>query len=274
MEASCSIEDDQPYKSVIFPQFSEQTWGFPIMNKLLQSGRYLFALAMIAFGIQQFIIGRFIMTRVTTAFGGTPIAYLTGAVLIGAGILIVIQKNVKWAVNSIAIIILFWAVIPHIPGVLADRNLGGEWTNFFKALSLLAGSFLLLDFRGELPAGKPIAVVATRIILGVFLIICGIQHFLFVDFVNTLVPAWIPPNPTFWTYFAGAALLAGGVGLLIPQTAQVAATLSGVMILTWFFILHIPRAIADPTNAGEWTGCCESLALSGILFVLASKLKK
>ena len=241
------------------------------MNKLLQSGRYLFALAMIAFGIQQLIIGRFIMTRVTTTVGGTATAYFMGATLIVAGILIVLQKNVKWAVNSIAVIILLWAVVPHIPGVLADRNLGGEWTNFFKALSLLAGTFLLLDSDKKSNARNQTTVLTTRIIFGVFLIICGIQHFLFVNFVNALVPSWIPPNPTFWTYFAGGALLAGGVGLLIPQTAQLAATLSGIMILTWFFVLHVPRALADPKNAGEWTGCCESLALSGVLFVLVSK---
>jgi uncharacterized membrane protein len=54
-----------------------------------------------------------------------------------------------------------------------------------------------------------------RVCLAAFLISSGVQHFLFAPFVVTLVPAWVPA-PLFWSYFAGVALIAGGVGLLVP----------------------------------------------------------
>lgn len=46
--------------------------------------------------------------------------------------------------------------------------------------------------------------------------ICGIEHFTSFEFVKQLVPAWIPGS-SFWTYFTGAAPIAGGVGLMIEK---------------------------------------------------------
>jgi len=69
--------------------------------------------------------------------------------------------------------------------------------------------------------------VVGRVCLGVFLVITGIQHYLFTEFVASLIPAWFPGNAVFWTYLAGVALIAGGLGLWIPQTARLAAFLVG-----------------------------------------------
>jgi uncharacterized membrane protein YphA (DoxX/SURF4 family) len=86
---------------------------------------------------------------------------------------------------------------------------------------------------------------------------------------RNLVPAWIP-NHYFWTYFAGVALIAGGLGLVVEKTKRWPALLSGGMIFTWFVILHIPRALAAPHDAMEWSSVCESLAFSGMAFLLAA----
>jgi uncharacterized membrane protein YphA (DoxX/SURF4 family) len=103
-----------------------------------------------------------------------------------------------------------------------------------------------------------------------FLILGGIQHFVYVDFVMKLVPSWIPGS-RYWVYFTGMALVAGGVGILVPKTAWLAATMSGIMILLWVVLLHVPRALADLHNAGETSGVFEALALSGVAFLLASR---
>jgi hypothetical protein len=94
---------------------------------------------------------------------------------------------------------------------------------------------------------------------------------LFVPFVMTLVPAWVGAA-RFWTYFAGVALIAGGLGLIVPWTARRAGALSGLMIFLWFVMLHVPRALAAADAASrrnEWTAVFEALAMSGIALVLA-----
>jgi len=107
-----------------------------------------------------------------------------------------------------------------------------------------------------------------------FFIISGFAHFKFHDFIiKDFIPAYIPFH-AFWTYFCGIALIAGGVGLLIKQTRRWAAALTGLMILLWFFLLHIPRASYAPHDYGEWMGVCESFTFSGILFTLAGLSSK
>jgi len=64
-------------------------------------------------------------------------------------------------------------------------------------------------------------------------------------------------------------LLAGGIGIIFKGTRKWAAALTGLMLLLWFVLLHIPRALATPTEYGEWMGVCESFTFSGIFFVLA-----
>lgn len=54
--------------------------------------------------------------------------------------------------------------------------------------------------------------------------------------------------------------------------ARLAALLLGVMIFLWLLMLHIPRAIADPSGGkgNEWTSVFKALALSGIAFLLGA----
>jgi uncharacterized membrane protein len=106
--------------------------------------------------------------------------------------------------------------------------------------------------------------------LATFLILGGIQHFVYATFVMQLVPAWIP-SPRFWVYLTGTALIAGGIGILLPPTRRLAATLVGIMILLWVVMLHIPRALANRQDPGETAAIFEALALSGVVFILGSR---
>jgi putative oxidoreductase len=42
------------------------------------------------------------------------------------------------------------------------------------------------------------------------MVIFGIQHYMYVDFVISMIPEWIGGR-RFWTYFTGTALAAAGV---------------------------------------------------------------
>jgi uncharacterized membrane protein YphA (DoxX/SURF4 family) len=85
----------------------------------------------------------------------------------------------------------------------------------------------------------------------------------------TLVPTWIP-GAVFWTYFAAVALIAGGIGIIVPRTARLAATLVGGMIFIWLLVLHIPRGFTI-NNQNEWTAVIEALAMSAIAFSLIAR---
>jgi len=123
--------------------------------------------------------------------------------------------------------------------------------------------------RGLQPGFSKRNLRIATVLLAVFLIICGVQHFVYAGFVDTLVPAWIPPGQRFWTYFTGVALFAGGVGLLFRGTVRTAALLSGVMVFFWVLLLHIPRAVSETNQANELAGVFEALAISGVALLIA-----
>ncbi|MFM9036906.1 MAG: MauE/DoxX family redox-associated membrane protein [Actinomycetota bacterium] len=55
------------------------------------------------------------------------------------------------------------------------------------------------------------------IAMGAFVFAAGVQHFVNPDFFNDIVPPWLPPSESFWTYLSGIAELIVGVMLLVPK---------------------------------------------------------
>jgi uncharacterized membrane protein len=238
------------------------------LDTLARLGRVFFGISLIAFGVQQFLWGDFVAGRArvfpATWSGRVEWAWVSGLVLILCGAAIVAGRWLRAGGLTVAVMIFTWAVVRNIPLALADRIYGGAWTNLGKGLALTGGGLAV--------AGLPRRWLhVARVLLGAFLISSGIQHFLFVPFVMTLVPAWVGAA-RFWTCFAGVALIAGGLGLIVPWTARLAGSLSGLMIFLWFVMLHVPRALAAADAASrrnEWTAVFEALAMSGIALVLA-----
>jgi uncharacterized membrane protein len=252
-------------------------------HKLVRLGRTFFAASMVGLGTLHLIFADFV-TRMIPAWpawvpGRSIWARLVGIVLIAVGVLIAVDRKARVAASLLGTIIVLSLLLFSVPQILANPWFGGTWTNPAKLLALCGGAFLLAGLASEPSRARVGEGLSTgesqherrllaRIVLGGFLMLAGIQHFVYADFVANMVPEWIPGH-LFWAYFTGLALLAGGAGLMIERTARAAAFACGVMIFLWFLILHIPRAADEPRNTGEWSGVFESLAISGMAFALA-----
>lgn len=251
------------------------------MGKLATVGRTFFAVALIGLGIEHFIFREFVTGRApawpASIPGGVVWAYLTGIAFIGIGVAVLIRKGARPAAILAGALIFAWALLRNVPVVAADSLLGGTWTRAGKALTFFGGAWAVASTLPAVKAGgaarlrsfmnrRAEFIVLGRVTLGIFMIITGFQHYIFTEFVASLIPGWFPGDAVFWTYFAGAALLAGGAGLLVPWTARLAAFLSGVMVFSWFWIVHLPRTF---TSVSDGIAVFEALAVSGIAFVLA-----
>lgn len=274
--------------SVDAPNFARKSSFLNSMSSLTTLGRFFLAIPMVAFGAQQIIYLDFV-TRVFPKLpswipGPVFLACILGAFLIAAGVAIMFKKTARPAALILGAVLLASFLLLYLRLLFANPTNGGLWTNAGKALGLSGGAFLV---AGSLPsksafqetAGAKIMralekfIPLGRYFLASFLILCGILHFVYVEFVASLVPNWIPGH-VFWTYFAGVALIAGGAGICIDRTSRLAAVLTGLMIFLWVILLHIPRAAADLRNTNETTAVFEALAFSGVAFLVAVTQKQ
>ena len=241
-------------------------------------GRVFFAVSMIASGLQQLIHQDFVrlVPKLPSWIPASSMwAILSGALLVAAGLAVLFERK---RVPAAILLGTFFAVVLllYVPGVFDNPGAGYTWTNPCKTLALLGGAVVLATLPDPLKAAQPSSRVGSlewasrlsAVLFGLFFVVGGIQHFVYVDFVMTLVPAWIPPSPRFWAYFTGIALVAGGVGINFRPTASLAAILSGIMVFLWVVLLHIPRALAASHDPGETSAIFEALALSGTAFLM------
>ena len=248
---------------------------------IIPFSRVFYAIGLIGIGIQHFLFAAF-MPVILPAWppwipGGPAWPYVVGAALISAGAAIMFSSRARPVAAVTGLVFLFFVLLVHVPVQLAAGPAHlGVWTNAFKELTLCGGAWVvarsLKESAPRLPLLLERVMPAGALFLPVTVIVFGIAHFVYRDFVATLVPAWIPGH-IFWTYFAGVALIAAGAGMLLRIQGRLAAILLGVMIFLWLLILHIPRAIADPSSGkgNEWTSVFEALAFSGIAFLQAAQ---
>jgi uncharacterized membrane protein YphA (DoxX/SURF4 family) len=254
------------------------------MQHLTTLGRSFFGAATMASGVLQIVTGDFVRLAPTLP-AWVPAhslwASAVGIVLVGAGLAILtgwLTRTAAVVVGAVLVIVLLSLLPQMVVNPAFDRPFlrGFMWTRPLKALALVGGAAIL---AGGL-AGEPRAASALvrgfaslapvgRILLALFLVVAGMQHFAYANFVKDLVPSWIP-GQLYWTYLAGVALMAGGVGMLVPRTARLAALMSALMIFLWVLLLHIPRAFAGPNHANETAGVFEALAFSGIALLVAA----
>ena len=246
------------------------------MNKLIKPGRNIFATGIIMLGILCILSKDFIVGRPPSwplAWQVNPVlAYLSASILMIAAMAIVVNKKTRTAALCIAILIFLLPVLRHLPHFMND------WLNAYKSMALFGGALIVASSAAESnriqsPGINRGYLLAGSVLLAVFFIAAGYAHFKFAAFVKDFIPAYIPFR-MFWTYFCGICLIAGGTGLLIPQARKWAALLSGVMVLGWFILLHIPRFLSNVNDASDRMGLFESFTFAGIFFVLAGVFQK
>ncbi len=249
--------------------------------RLISVGRWFFALALLGLGAEHFIFREFVTGRPPAWSDDVPgkllWVYGSGVLVMLTGAAILLRRGARPATLALGVLVFIWALLRQLPIVATDSLFAGSWTQAGKALTFFGGS---LAIAATFP---PIQGAATgrwwrfanatdafvsmgRYCLAVFLIVAGVQHFKFLAFVATLIPAWFPGDAVLWSQFAGVALFTFGVGLLFARTAALAALLTGLMIFSWIWIVHLPRV---HTSVSDGIAIFEALAFSGIALVLA-----
>jgi hypothetical protein len=255
------------------------------MEKLTQAGRWFYGLSMAGIGIHQLFYGEFSVMMVPAwpihNIAYSVIAYVGNVALIGAGIAIILNKNARTLPLMLGGIFLALLIFSYVPYEFIFnpyyRNIA-VWANAFKELAFAGGAFVMAGAVAKEASPSPSFIKPLERIIpfgpwffSATMICFGIIHFLYLQVVAGLVPGWVP-YPAFWAAFAGIALIGSGLSIVFKIKVKIIGNLLGLMILLWFFMLHIPRAIATPLleKGNEITSAFSALAFSGIAFVIAN----
>ena len=259
---------------------------------LINTGRSFYGIGMMAFGIQQIIIGDFRPEILPPfpAWGHEYIVFpfITGIALIIAGIIISgffkIGGNIRKKICLyLGFYFLLLIIICHLPyNVIFSPNKAihmGVWAPMLKELAYCGGAFVIAgSFENSSLTDNNISkqsflhklIPFGRIFFSTTMIIYGYSHYLYIDYIKLMVPGWFG-FPVFWAYFAGTALICAGICIMFNIFIKPIAMLLAIMIFLWFIFLHIPDAVRNPylEKGNEIVSAFDALLFSGVAIVIA-----
>ncbi len=201
------------------------------------------------------------------------LAYLTGAALIVAGASLLVDVRARAGALLIGGILLGSDLILHVPRMLvAPQN----WALRGQVCEMLALSSAAFILAGTLPHSdggvrRSDSVLATigRVLFGITAVVFGVDHFLALDLIASLVPVWMPGHVLIAS-LTGTAMIAAGVSILTRWMDGPAAFGLGVMFLLFVLTLHAPRVLSAPRNPNEWSSTLIALGMCGASWICAA----
>lgn len=105
------------------------------------------------------------------------------------------------------------------------------------------------------------------ILLAVSWIGVGVQHFIYLTFVGTLVPAYMPFK-VFWAGLTGASMILAGLTLAARFKISLIASLLTIMMGLFILMIHIPKLFGDWHNIMTWTRFVQDIAIAATALML------
>ena len=141
------------------------------------------------------------------------------------------------------------------------------WMGFAGLVYLVVGVFVL---RKEIRAacGWDRLITLGCIFVAVPLAVFAPEHFHGPEFVQNMVPSWMPAH-LFWTYFVGCALLAAATSLTVRKFVRLSSTLLGLMFFLFVCMIYLPYALGHPKDRFAWTYALRDLSFAGGAWALA-----
>jgi len=115
------------------------------MNLALRMiGRFLYAVPLIIFGINHFI---YTQSKIGSVPDYMPLqifwVYFTGIALIAAGVSIITNIHAYVAGLLLALMLILFVIMIHLPGVLIPENMHASMTPFLKDTALAGGAIFI-----------------------------------------------------------------------------------------------------------------------------------
>ncbi|HZU25680.1 MAG TPA: hypothetical protein VFA04_09165 [Bryobacteraceae bacterium] len=242
------------------------------MPSLARIGVPVFALAIIAIGVETIACAHYVAPRqglqaipvIPWLPEITALGWIFGVVWAACGVGLFLRRTQRVAALTLAFLLFLFALILDVPRNASKPADIGLRTLVFEPVAIAALA-CLLPGRTAIPK---MLERTSRWLLALALVVFGIDHFLALQFIASLIPAWIPFR-VFWVAFFGAAFIASGLSIGLDVLLRWGAAGIGLMFAIWVFTLHLPRVLGvygipgAPGNPNEWSSLFIAIALWG-----------
>jgi len=251
------------------------------MDTITRLGRLLFCLGLGGLGLQTLARGDFVVALEPLAMdfpGRLLLVWCSGMALFLGGACVMLGFRARRAAMLLGTLLPLFVLLLHVPALLARPGSGTEWTGAFESIAIGGAAWVLCGMiiglpSVRVPGARRIDRVAAvgRAAFALSLPAFGALHVIYIDYVASVIPAWIPWH-VFWGYFTGAAAALAGLAILSRIRARLAATMLGLMYGSWVLILHLPRVFHDPADHREWASLLVAVTLWGGAWLVAGSL--
>jgi uncharacterized membrane protein len=265
------------------------------MDKIIRHGRFIFAIAILALGVENVVNTRLGLWQTIDYEGHLTLAvipwvpayawlgYLMGLFLIAAALSFIANYHARTTALALGSVFLI-RMLFRVGSIFVERTIPFEQIVIAGAAFTLAGT-LTSDEHYLQPWAGVIDVLTKsgRYLFAVASIVFGIDHFVFFHFVASLIPFYIPWHE-FWTALTGAGFIATGLAFIAAGfnpafrwLAKLSGFMLGVMFGLWFVLLHAPRVLGvlpvpgkiAPRDPNEWSSAFIALAICGGAWICA-----
>ncbi|HTQ13685.1 MAG TPA: hypothetical protein VMH86_07410 [Rhizomicrobium sp.] len=232
------------------------------------AGQRVFGLGMIAVGV----VGLMWAQPLPSHFPGY--ADLVYGLVTLAGAAVLWPRTAAWGAGALALYYALVVVIYKIgPVLLLHYNVYGPYENLAEGLAIASGALLVFAANAAIDPTLAMRLTqAGQIAFGVCAVIFGGAHFAYMNLTAPLVPKWLPPSQEFWACATGIAQIAAGAAILSRVWARLAVRLLAAMYASFIPLVFAPILMADPSNHFRWNECVETLALTGVAWIVAESL--
>jgi uncharacterized membrane protein len=260
---------------------STQGPSFPApLDALLSTGRAIYSLAIFAIGVETMVIARTVAHPLGAQYNGISVipwlpaipglGYLFGVIWIACAIGMLIPRTLRTSALLLGVLFSVCTLVLIIPKYLRLPGDMGLRTVVFEPLSIACLAWLMIG-----PNAIPSFLErGSRYLSAIAMVIFGVDHFLGLGFIASLLPRWIPWH-VFWVAFFGVAFIAAGISFAARILLPWAAAGLGLMFAIWVLTLHLPRVLGlygipgAPKNPDEYSSLFIAVALWGGPWALA-----
>jgi uncharacterized membrane protein len=227
---------------------------------ILSLGRPIYALAIAALGIETIVYAhtsvflyplpghpRFPAISVLPWLPAIPwLAYVFGAIMALLGFGLLFDRTLRISALALGALLFLATLILDVPRNAAIPGSMGLRTIVFEPLAIACLAWLLPG-ADKIPAGLE---RMSRYLLAISFIIFGVDHYLALAPIGSLIPGWIPWH-VFWIAFFGAGFIATGISLVFNILVRWSTACIGLMYMIWVLTLHLPSVLGTYVMAGR-----------------------